>query len=153
MIYLKIKYRSVLKHIAASVIRDIIQVFLSIIPLLMLWRLKGDITDELLTDDNSDYHGIARRQILITYIDGLRIQFLSMKLVQSFRVFKYIDWMFFALGQSLRRIFIFFIAIMPFFFGMILTLHVLTGISVEETSTLTIATFSVYRFILGISKS
>ena len=61
MIYLKIKYRSVLKHIAASVIRDIIQVFLSIIPLLMLWRLKGDITDELLTDDNSDYHGIARR--------------------------------------------------------------------------------------------
>ena len=76
-----------------------------------------------------------------------------MKLVQSFRVFKYIDWMFYALGQSLRRIIIFFIAIMPFFFGMILTLHVLTGISVEETSTLTIATFSVYRFILGISKS
>ena len=153
MIYLKLKYRTVLKHIAASVVRDIIQVFLSIIPLCMLWVLKGDITDELLSDENVDYHGIARRQILITYIDGLCIQFLSMKLVQSFRVFKYIDWMFYALGQSLRRIIIFFTAIMPFFFGMILTLHIQTGISVEETSTLTIATFSVYRFILGISKS
>ena len=76
-----------------------------------------------------------------------------MKLVQSFRVFKYIDWMFYALGDSLRRYAIFFTAILPFFFGMILILHVLTGISVEETSTITIAIFSVYRFILGIAKS
>ena len=76
-----------------------------------------------------------------------------MKLVQSFRVFKYIDWMFYALGDSLRRYVIFFTAILPFFVGMILTLHVLTGISVEETSTITIAIFSVYRFILGIAKS
>ena len=62
-----------LKNIAASVVRDIIQVFLSVIPLLMLWELKSDINDEIITDDNVDYHGIARRQILITYIDGLCI--------------------------------------------------------------------------------
>ena len=61
MIYLKLKYRSVLKNILASIVRDIIQVILSILPLLMLWALKDEITDKLLTDDNIDYHGIARR--------------------------------------------------------------------------------------------
>ena len=124
MIYLKLKYRNVLRNIAASVVRDIIQVFLSIIPLVLLAYLKTEVTDDLLEPDKlHDYHGIARRQILITYIDGLCIQFLSMKLVQSFRIFKYIDWMFIALGYSLRRIIIFYVAILPFFFGMVITLH------------------------------
>ena len=76
-----------------------------------------------------------------------------MKLVQSFRIFKYIDWMFYALGYSLRRIFIFYVAIMPFFFGMIITLHFSTGMLIDETSTLTMATFSVYRFIMGIART
>ena len=78
MIYLKLKYRKVLKHIAGSLIRDVLQVILSIIPLLLLWDLKNEITDELLCkgtgcETNHDYHAIARKQILITYIDGLCI--------------------------------------------------------------------------------
>lgn len=61
--------------------------------------------------------------------------------------------MFYALAKSLRRVIIFYFAIMPFFLGMIITLHFSTGMLVDETSTLTLAAFSVYRFINGVANT
>ena len=82
-----------------------------------------EVSDDILESNAVNIHGIARMQILITFIDGLCIQFISGKIVTSFRIFKYFDWMFYALSKSLNRLFIFYFTLLPFFIGMIISLH------------------------------
>ena len=60
--YLKIKYRAVLKETAVSVVRDIIQVILSIVPLIILVDLRASIPDDILSSETDvNYHGISQR--------------------------------------------------------------------------------------------
>ena len=61
MCCLKIKYRDVLKNTAISVVRDIIQVILSILPLIILADMRAKIPDDILSSETDvNYHGISQ---------------------------------------------------------------------------------------------
>lgn len=71
-----------------------------------------------------------------TYIDGLCVQFLSAKLIQSFRINKYIDWVFAAVNASLSAMLFFYILMAPFYMGVAFANYFLLGDRIKEVSSI-----------------
>jgi hypothetical protein len=78
---------------------------------------------------------------------------MSFRIVNSFRIFPYMDWLVNVLDRTMSRIFTFYLAVLPFFIVMIVVLYFVSGANVEETSTLVRSIFTIIRFALGIGNT
>lgn len=78
---------------------------------------------------------------------------MSFRIVHSFRIFAYMDWLINVLERTISRIATFYVAILPFFVVMIVMLYFVAGANVEETSTLVRSIFTIIRFALGIGNT
>ena len=79
--------------------------------------------------------------------------FMSFRIVSSFRIFPYMDWMVNVLRKTMSRITTFYLAILPFFLVMVVALYFVSGANVKETSTLVKSIFTIIRFALGIGNT
>ena len=55
---------------------------------------------------------------------------MSFRIVNSFRIFPYMDWLVNVLDRTLSRIAIFYLAVLPFFIVMIVVLYFVSGANV-----------------------
>ena len=78
---------------------------------------------------------------------------MSFRIVSSFRIFPYMDWMVNVLRKTMSRITTFYLAILPFFLVMVVALYFVSGANVKETSTLVKSIFTIIRFALGIGNT
>ena len=76
-----------------------------------------------------------------------------MRILQSFRIFPYTDWLLTVIKRARNRMLIFYIAVLPFYAVMIIILYYQAGQSVEETSSFTSCIFTVIRFALGVGNT
>lgn len=74
---------------------------------------------------------------------------MSWRILESFRIFPYMDWLINVIKRTLGHIVIFYLAFMPFLMIMIIVLYFVSGANVKETSTLTRTIFTTIRFALG----
>lgn len=126
----------------------------SLLPLLMLVTAASPEISEVLTGEQYvDWHHYSTVQNYKYFLDGLCIQFLSMKLVQSFRVNSYIDWVFKAIGKTLTQIGVFWVIMAPTIIAFGFGLFYSFGVAVGQVSTIHGTFFTVCRYILGISNT
>ena len=78
---------------------------------------------------------------------------MSFRIINSFRIFAYMDWLVNVLDRTLGRIAVFYLAMLPFFIVMIVVLYFVSGANVQETSTLVRSIFTIIRFALGIGNT
>lgn len=78
---------------------------------------------------------------------------MSFRIVESFRIFPYMDWLVNVLDRTTSRIATFYLAVMPLFIVMIVVLYFVSGANVQETSTLVRSIFTIIRFALGIGNT
>lgn len=100
-----------------------------------------------------DIHHLAFIQNIKTYVDGLCIQFLSLKLMQCFRINHEIDWLFIAIGQTIGNLFTVYVILVPFLFCLAFVNYYLFGLSNYEVSNGISSVFSMYRNILGLAST
>ena len=79
--------------------------------------------------------------------------FLAFRILDSFRIFPYMDWLVNVLDRATSRLIVFYIAAAPFFVVMIVVMFYMSGANVRETSTIAKTTFMAIRYALGISHS
>ena len=87
------------------------------------------------------------------HLDGFFLLFMSFRIVESFRIFPYMDWLINVLKRTISRIATFYLAIMPFLSVMIVVLYFVAGANVLETSTLVRSIFTIIRFALGVGNT
>ena len=78
---------------------------------------------------------------------------MSFRIVSSFRVLPYMDWLVNVIERTLSRISVFYLAVLPFFIVMIVVLYFVSGANVLETSTFVRSIFTIIRFALGIGNT
>ena len=101
----------------------------------------------------ADLHQLGRDSQFVQHFDGFFLLFMSFRIVNSFRIFPYMDWLVNVLDRTLSRIAIFYLAVLPFFIVMIVVLYFVSGANVQETSTLVRSIFTIIRFALGIGNT
>lgn len=84
-------------------------------------------------------------------LDGLCIQFLFLKIIQSFKINSSINWLFTAIGQTITNLVVFYILTLPVLFCFSFSNYYLFGLKVSQSSTLFSSMMSVYRSISGLN--
>ena len=155
LICLKIRYRSVIgvRTVIVSVINDILQICFAIIPVIMASQLQSKLNLDDLRKSQTDFHEMGRSQQFVQHLDGFFLLFMSFRIVESFRIFPYMDWLINVLKRTISRIATFYLAIMPFLIVMIVVLYFVAGANVQETSTLVRSIFTIIRFALGVGNT
>ena len=108
VLYLKWKCQIILPSKWSSNVRDILQIALSIIPILMLlssWADPLKYVKEAINEKTQynymDFYTIGKRQRVSNYLDGMVIQFLFCKLLLAMRIHSSVAWIFEAIGRTL----------------------------------------------------
>lgn len=155
LICLKIRFRSVIgvRTVIASVINDILQISLAVVPVIMGYQFQQKLNLEDLRSSKTDFHELGRSQQFVQHLDGFFLLFMSFKIVESLRIFPYMDWLINVLKRTVNRIATFYLAIMPFLIVMIVVLFYSAGAYVQETSTLVRSIFTIIRFALGVGNT
>ena len=154
IVYLKIRYNKVIgENWVGTVIKDLIQICLTITPVIIGYRLQNTLNLEDLGATAADMHELGRDAQFVSHFDGFFLLFMSFRIVSSFRIFPYMDWLVNVLDRTLSRIATFYLAVMPFFIVMIVVLYFVSGANVHETSTLVRSIFTIIRFALGIGNT
>lgn len=154
VVYLKIRYRRVIgANWSGMVVKDIIQITLAVVPVILAYQLQGKLDLENLRETKVDLHMMGRSAQQVQHFDGFFLLFMSFRIVSSFRIFPYMDWLVNVLDRTLSRIATFYLAVMPFFVVMIVVLYFVSGANVQETSTLVRSIFTIIRFALGIGNT
>jgi hypothetical protein len=109
--------------------------------------------DQIESVSDLDVHFLARQQVYNSYINGICALILMVRIVVSFSVNPYIEWMFFVIKHSLSRILAFLIAITPFLIFLIFYLYYFAGFKVKEASSITRSIFTWYRLMMGIGNT
>ena len=102
---------------------------------------------------SGDVHEMGRQAQLILHLDGFFMLFMSVRVVNAFRIFPYMDWLVKVLHLTVSRIATFYVAVLPFFMVMIVVLYFVSGANVLETSTLFRSIFTIIRFAFGIGNT
>ncbi len=128
---------------------------MAIAPVIIGFQLQAKLNLDKLNDEDSkiDFHQLGRDSQFVQHLDGFFLLFMSFRIVHSFRIFPYMDWLVNVLERTISRIATFYVAILPFFVVMIVMLYFVAGANVEETSTLVRSIFTCIRFALGIGNT
>ena len=155
LIILKILYRDALglEVVIYSVIRDTIYILLAILPIAFGYGLQAELNLENLQESDVDFHRLGRMSQFVQHLDGFFLIFLAFRILSTFRIFPYMDWLANVLDRVISQLQTFYLAAAPFFVVMTVILYFISGSSVEETSTLIRCVFTVIRFSLGIGNS
>jgi len=86
-------------------------------------------------------------------MDGFFLLVMSFRILDSFVIFPYMDWLLNVLNRTTKRIAIFYLSVAPFFSVMVIVLYFVAGANVAETSTLVRSIYTCIRFALGIGNT
>lgn len=78
------------------------------------------------------------------------MQFLFLKIIQSFKINKRVNWLFTAIGRSMNNLIVFLIITVPVIFGFQFSLYYIFGAKVIYASTIEVAFFTTFRAMNGI---
>ncbi len=134
IICLKIRYRGVIgtRSVITSSLRDCFQITMAVAPVIIGFQLQAKLNLANLNDSDSkiDFHQLGRDSQFVQHLDGFFLLFMSFRIVHSFRIFPYMDWLVNVLERTISRIATFYVAILPFFVVMIVMLYFVAGANV-----------------------
>lgn len=154
LVYLKIRYRALLPDLLASLGRDVVQLTLNLLPIILSFTNISYIPISQYFDPNAptiDLQSYAYYQTLKTKLDGLCCQFLFLKIIQAFKINRNINWLFTAIGQTITALFFFYIISLPIVFTFAFVNYYLFGSKVRYASTVYSAIHSTFRAINGVN--
>lgn len=83
------------------------------------------------------------------YLDGLCVQFLCLKIIQTFRINKYINWTFKAVSTAIVNMLLVYFLLIPYLLSMTFYAYYQMGEKVPGAQSFFCSMFGVYRLLLG----
>ena len=98
-------------------------------------------------------HLIGRNSQFLQYVDGLFLLMLSFRVMKSFSIFAYMDWLVTVLSRAFKRLIVFYILLCPYFICMNFILFFVSGANVEENSSMNKSLITNIRYALGVGNT
>ena len=96
---------------------------------------------------------IGRNSQFLQYVDGLFLLMLSFRVMKSFSIFAYMDWLVTVLSRAFKRLVVFYILLCPYFICMNFILFFVSGANVDENSSMNKALITNIRYALGVGNT